>query len=239
MTVLRRARRNLPLGVRADAPELLDGDGLSPRDIERNLADLARLNRLPGGTGASVTAVGRLLDGVGVGRILDVGAGRGDMPMVFARRGLSVTALDVHPDVLLVMHRMTRDEPRIDVVEGDARALPFEDAAFDVRHASLLVHHLDPDDAVAALREMRRVARRGVVINDLRRGVLPLLATAVSVAALGRSRVTHSDGLASARRAYTVQELDELLDEAGLAVSWRSAPWMPRVVTVATPGERR
>jgi ubiquinone/menaquinone biosynthesis C-methylase UbiE len=210
--------------VRADAPELLDGDGLSPRDIERNLADLARLNRLPGGTGASVTAVGRLLDGVGVGRILDVGAGRGDMPMVFARRGLSVTALDVHPDVLLVMHRMTRDEPRIDVVEGDARALPFEDAAFDVSHASLLVHHLDPDDAVAALREMRRVARRGVVINDLR---------------LGRSRVTHSDGLASARRAYTVQELDELLDEAGLAVSWRSAPWMPRVVTVATPGERR
>lgn len=238
MAVLRRVRRNLPLGVRADALELLDGGRLSPRDVDRNLADLARLNRLPGGIGASLTGVRRLLDGAGDAHILDAGAGRGDMPIGFARAGWSVTALDVHPDVLVVTRRMTREEPRIDVVEGDARALPFEDGAFDVSHASLLIHHLDPDDAVSALRELRRVARRGVVINDLRRGLLPLLATAVSVAALGRSRVTRNDGLASARRAYTVPELDELLAEADLAATWRSRPWMPRVVTVAIPRRR-
>ena len=41
-------RRHLPLGSRADAVELLDSGRLSPREVEENLADLARLNRLPG-----------------------------------------------------------------------------------------------------------------------------------------------------------------------------------------------
>jgi hypothetical protein len=55
------------------------------------------------------------------------------------------------------------------------------------------------------------------------------------VAAIGGSRVTRADGLASARRAYTLDELDDLIGEAGLAVRWRSPGWLPRVVTSATP----
>ena len=85
-----------------------------------------------------------------------------------------------------------------------------------------------------ALREMRRVARRGVVVNDLRRGLLPLTATWVSVMALGRSPVTRVDGVISARNSYTLPELDELLAEAGLTLRWRSPGWLPRVVTAAS-----
>ncbi len=234
LTALQRARRSLPLGARADAVELLDGGGLSSSEVERNLGDLARLNRLPGGVGASIDGVRRLLDGQRDARILDAGTGRGDMPIAFAREGWRTTALDTNPDVLLVARRETAAEPMVDVVEGDARRLPFEDGAFDVSHCSLLVHHMAPHDAVTALRELARVARRGVVINDLRRGILPLLATAVSVAALGGSHVTRNDGLASARRAYTLGELDDLIAQAGLAVAWRSPRWLPRVVTTAT-----
>jgi ubiquinone/menaquinone biosynthesis C-methylase UbiE len=224
----------MPLSLRADASELLDGDGLSMAEIERNLADLARLNRLPGGIGPSVDGIGCLLDGRSEARILDIGTGRGDMPIAFARRGWDTSAIDVHPDVLVVARRETAGEPRILVTQADARALPFEDGTFDVSHCSLLVHHLDPDDVVTMLGEMRRVSRKGVVINDLRRGVMPFLATAVSVMAAGRSYVTRNDGLASARRAYTLKELDRLLHDAGLAATWRSPRWMPRVVTAAT-----
>jgi SAM-dependent methyltransferase len=234
LTALRRARRSLPLGLRADAAELLDGGRLTMPEVERNLADLARLNRLPGGIGASVEGVRRLLDGRRDARILDAGTGRGDMPIAFARRGWATTALDRNLDVLLIARRETSADSRIEVVEGDARSLPFDDDAFDVSHCSLLVHHLDPLEAVTALRELGRVARRGVVINDLRRGMLPLVATAVSVVALGGSRVTRADGLVSARRAYTLAELDDLIGEAGLTIRWRSAGWLPRVVTAAT-----
>ena len=230
--MLSTLRRRLPLGMRADAVELLDSGRLSLSEVTANLDDLARLNRLPGGTAASMAAIARLAPGDDL-RVLDVGTGGGDVPLAFARRGWTTVATDTNPAVLGVARRQVAHEPRIDLVEADGRALPFEDGAFDVAHCSLLVHHLDPADAVTLLRELRRVARHGVVVNDLRRGFVPLLATGVSIALLARSRVTRSDGLVSARRAYTLDELDALLGRAGLRARWRSSGWMPRVVTTA------
>jgi hypothetical protein len=79
---------------------------------------------------------------------------------------------------------------------------------------------------------MRRVARSGVVINDLRRSRLAFAGTAVAVLALSRGRYTRHDGILSARRAYTLAELDALAADAGLSVAWRSWSAMPRVTTV-------
>ena len=223
-------RRHLPLGSRADAVELLDSGRLSPREVEENLADLARLNRLPGGTSASIAAISRRVD-VPDARILDVGTGAGDMPTAFGERGWVTVAADTNPNVLEVARRRTAGDPRVELVEADGRALPFADDAFDVAHCSLLLHHLEPEEATTVLAELGRVARHGVVVNDLRRGLVPLLATALSVAAFARSRVTRNDGLISARRSYSLDELDRFLADAGLAVLWRSPSWMPRVVT--------
>ena len=69
-----------------------------------------------------------------------------------------------------------------------------------------------------AFREMRRVARKAVVVNDLRRGRLAYLMSAAPVWAFARGRYTRHDGPASARRAYTLYELDSLAAQAGLAV---------------------
>jgi ubiquinone/menaquinone biosynthesis C-methylase UbiE len=226
--------RLLTLGARTDAAELLDSGSLSRSDVEANLADLARLNRLAGGTDTSVRAIERL---VGIGndaRILDVGTGAGDMPIAFANRGWQVLATDVNPDVLAVAGAALARVSGVELVEADALALPLDDRAIDVAHCSLLIHHLAPEAALMALREMRRVARQGVVVNDLRRGLLPLTATWVSVMALGRSHVTRVDGVISARNAYTLNELDELLADAGLTPRWRSPGWLPRVVTAAS-----
>ena len=227
-------RRLLALDARTDAAELLDSGSLSHSEVEANLADLARLNRLPGGSDASLRAIDALIGHGNGARILDVGTGAGDMPIAFARRGWRVTALDVNPQVLAVAGPRLASVPGIELVEADALDLPLDDDSVDVAHASLLLHHLDPESAVAALREMRRVARRGVVINDLRRGLLPLAATWATVLVFARSPVTRNDGPVSARRAYTLAELDALLAAAGLTPRWRSPAWLPRVVTAAT-----
>jgi SAM-dependent methyltransferase len=232
--MLNGVRRRLPLGVRTDGVELLDSGRLSLPEVEQNLADLARLNRLSGGTAASIEAIRRLGGSDAELEVLDIGTGQADMPVRFAATGWRAVALDANPDVLLVARRKTSRSTGVEVVEGDARRLPFADGAFDVAHCSLLLHHLGPDDAATALREMARVARRGVVVNDLRRGVAPLVATMVTTVALARSHVSRSDALTSARRAYTLAELDALLASAGLTPLWRSTAWLPRVVTAAT-----
>lgn len=228
-------RERLPLSRRADLTESLDGDSIARRELDTNLADLARLGRLPGGESASVAAIRRLVPASTGISILDIGAGRGDMALAFARQGWRTVAVDSHAMVLDAARARTSVEPLVEVVEADGRALPYPDNAFDVGHCSLLMHHLDPPDGVALLRELARVSRAGIVVNDLRRGWLAFVMTGVAVAVLGRCRATRVDGLISARRAYTVAELGRLIEAAGLELLWRSPALMPRVVFVAGP----
>lgn len=231
-----RGRLRLPLADRVDGVELLDGGTLSDAEVAANLADLAQLNRLPGGTAASLAAIDRLVGPRGRPSVLDVGSGAADQPLAFARRGCRVVGVDANPAVLRVARqRVAAAGTELELVRADALSLPFADDAFDVAHASLLLHHLAPTDAVRALAELARVARVGVVVNDLRRGLLPLGVTWVTLGALARSPVTHRDGVLSVRRAYTIREIDALLAEAGLRPSWRSPAWLPRVVTAAVP----
>ena len=222
-----------PLRSRAIAEEILDGEWLDARELRINLREMAMLDRLPGGTSDSVRATVRLLDGVTHGTVLDVGTGSGVfVRRLLRRRNVQVIASDLRPEVLAVTADNLTGIDGVTLLQADVRSLPLEDAAVDVAHASLLLHHLDPSDAVTALREMRRVARSGVVVNDLRRGRLAFVATATTVLALSRGRYTRHDGVLSARRAYTLPELDELATAAGLHVAWRTRRHWPRVTTI-------
>ncbi len=222
----------LGLERRATEHELLDAETLDGHALRNNLREMAQLNRLPGGIGASVRGIRRLAP-ADDGTILDVGTGGADLPRRLRRElpRATIIGVDARRDVLDLAMRWTRTDDRLTLQQADATQLPFADGAAEVAHASLLMHHLDPAVAVAALTEMRRVSRRGVVINDLRRGVLPFVATAATVLALSRARYTRHDGVLSARRAYTLAELDDLASAAGLRPLWRSLAVMPRVAT--------
>lgn len=215
----------------AGAHELLDGPLDDASTLAGNLRDLGRVNALLGGVRLSRAAIDALV-GADAGRgrsaaveLLDVGTGGADIPTAlladWRRKGrrLMVTAVDDRAEVLAAA-RLAR--PALDRVEGlkleiaDGRALPYEDRAFDVAHASLLVHHLEPSDAVALLVEMSRVSRRGVVVNDLGRSRRAWIAAWLLARFATRNRYTRHDGPLSVRRAYTVVEMRALLAVAGL-----------------------
>lgn len=231
----------LSLGTRSAARELLDGPALDPAELALNLREMAMLNRLPGGVGASVRAVLREL-GTDGDVVLDAGAGSGD----FARRlmreakrragrigvAMRVIAVELRPEVLAVAQRNLVGIGNVTLLQADVTELPMADGVVDVAHASLLLHHLDPEEAVVALRELRRVARRSVVVNDLRRGLVPFVMTAAPIMAFSRGAYTRHDGILSARRAYTLDETDALAAEAGLRVISRTPAFWPRVTTV-------
>ena len=223
----------MSLSTRNYEQELLDAAELDPAELRTNLREMAMLNRLPGGIGESVRAVYALLDGRPDASVLDIGAGSGDFARRLAReRPVDVVVGDARDEVLAIARRNLANTNRVSFLQADVRALPLADDAVDVVHASLLLHHLDPSDVVVALREMRRVARTAVVINDLRRGRIAFLLTAVLVLAFSRGRYTRNDGVLSARRAYTIPELDDLATQAGLEPVSRSPSWWPRVTTV-------
>lgn len=207
--------------------ERLDGSLDDPGALAGNLRDLARVNRWLGGVRLSVAGIERLAPGSGPLTILDIGTGGGDIPLALVDHGratgrhITVTAIDERPEVLTAAVRST---PRLGTTGeltlhvGDGRALPYPDDAFDIAHCSLLLHHLEPGEARLVLGEMRRVARLGVVVNDLVRGRRNWLGAWLLGHTLTGNPYTRHDAPLSVRRAYAVTELTELVTAAGLQV---------------------
>ena len=216
-----------------DAHEHLDGALADPGVLDGNLRDLRRINRRFGGSGLSVRALRALVTAAGGSasdldpvRILDVGTGACDIPFAIADAGgpwrsVDVTAIDSRPEVIDAARRIEprlADRSNIQLRVADGRSLPFENGAFDVAHASLVLHHVADDEAVAFLGELSRVARVGVVVNDLTRGTLPWLGAWLVLHAMTRNPYTLHDGPLSVRRAFTPAEARQLVDEAGLRI---------------------
>jgi SAM-dependent methyltransferase len=93
-------------------------------------------------------------------RVLDVACGSGNTAISAARRYCRVTGLDFVPALLDSARRRAQAEGvAIEVREGDAQALPFEAASFDVVLSTFGVIFA-PDEARAAA-ELARVCRPG------------------------------------------------------------------------------
>jgi ubiquinone/menaquinone biosynthesis C-methylase UbiE len=132
---------------------------------------------------------------------------------------VDVTATDSREEVLDAARALTPglgDIPGLRLSVADGRRLPFSDRTFDVGHASLVLHHIEPRDAVAFLRELARVSRRGIVVNDLSRRPITYLGAWLLSRALTTNRYSRHDAPLSARRAYTLNEARSLMARAGL-----------------------
>ena len=195
------------------AEERLDGPLDDRAALVGNLRDLRRVNRLLGGVALSARALDLLADGRSELTLLDVGTGGADIPVALIRawrrdgRRLEVVGLDSQPAVLAAAVVADPRLPAIDGLElhvGDGRALPYPDGSFDVAHVSLVVHHLEPDGAVALLREIAaRRAARASSSTTCGRGRLALLGAWVLAHVLTDNPFTRHDAPMSVRRAYT------------------------------------
>ena len=100
----------------------------------------------------------------GPGKLLDVACGTADLCISAALRhpGLSVTGIDFSAPMLRIGRSKVAArglQDRISLTEGDALALPFPDAAFDMSAIAFGLRNIP--DRLQALREMRRVTAPG------------------------------------------------------------------------------
>ena len=108
-------------------------------------------------------------------RVLDVATGTAAVAIELARRhGCSVVGLDQSPEMLAEGRaRVERAglAGRIELVEGRAEVLPFEDGSFDALTFTYLLRYVE--DPGATLTELARVVRAGGTIASLEFGVPP------------------------------------------------------------------
>ena len=194
---------------RISTPEILDSDTCPALEIEASLRDLCRINRWFGGIATTRSLIERVVSATGRQNfsVLEVGAGFGEVSKLAGRQlkhqgiTLDVTDLDRVRTHLLRGNR---------AVVADAMALPFQDNSFDLVSCSLFAHHLEPAELAHFVREALRVSRCAVLINDLVRHPLHI-ALVYAGFPLMRSYVSRADGPASVRRAYTPDEMRQIL----------------------------
>src|SRR5688572_15311129 len=181
--------------------ELMDDPTRPDEEFAEAYRELAVVNRTLGGVRA-IEAFLRPEDRL----ILDVAAGGCDIGEALTDR--RVISLDINPRGLQFAQRSLP-------VLGDAFRLPFRNDSFDVVMASLFFHHLRWEECVAVLKEMWRVARSRVVVNDLHRHPVAYASFWVLSALFSKSVMVKHDGLVSVRRAFHPREFGELAKEAG------------------------
>ena len=199
--------------ARRRGQEILDQPGVDARVRVRSLSDVAMANRLFGGTRAVLVELAAALPRARAGEqatltLLDVGSGVGDIPQRATRLArqhgvhLDCTALDAD-ETLARSCRSRGSTPTC----GDARALPFADGSVDIVTCSQLLHHFPDDEIPLVLRELDRVARRRVIVADLRRSWLAVAGIWAASFPLGFHPVSRHDGVVSVLRGFTAREL--------------------------------
>lgn len=105
--------------------------------------------------------------------VLDVATGTAAVAIELAwRSGCRVVGLDQSREMLATGRTRVRAaglEERIELVDGTAERLPFEDASFDGLTFTYLLRYVD--DPAATMRELTRVVRAGGTIAMLEFGV--------------------------------------------------------------------
>ncbi len=153
--------------------------------------------------------------------LVDLGAGGCDIPVWLLaycrRRGLKlkVTALDMDARTVAWARDRYSDVLGLKIVCGNAFDLDKLESV-DYVYANHFLHHLEDDEIVRLLGEVRRVAGRGFLVCDLRRCRFSYLAFSLLAGALLRGSFARADGLISIRKGFTQGEFERVISGVGM-----------------------
>ncbi|MFB6353157.1 MAG: class I SAM-dependent methyltransferase [Halobacteriales archaeon] len=137
--------------------------------------------------------------------ILEMACGTGRFTVMLAERGADVVGIDISAAMLAKGReraRATRTTEHLEFLRGDAARLPFPDDAFDAVFAIRFFHLASTPGRFLA--EMRRVAAERVVFDTFN---------------ARSARSAYNWLLPMGSRLYSRDEVEALLDEAGLTLA--------------------
>lgn len=207
---------------RRRTPELMDAPDAPRAQLEVALKYIRWVNRRMGGAGALLRHLSAWSARWPRNRpitVLDIATGSADVPLAaraWAKgRGfdLRVTAVDLHPTTLQIARERVREageESAVTILQSDALNLMslFEPDSFDYVHAGLFLHHLSDLQALTMLRIMDRLARAGIVWNDLVRS--PAYRALVHVILIGQPEMVRHDARVSVEAGFTSAEVMDM-----------------------------
>jgi len=218
----------------------------APRaELDQSLAFIRRVNVALGGVSAVTRHFDRWSKGWPKGgqvTVLDLGTGSADIPVALhawgAARGfdLGITGIDVHPTTLSIAREYVKGakaENAITLMELDARTAfhQFGVASFDYVHAGMFLHHFPDIEVMTLVRIMDRIARKGIIWNDLVRS--PIAAAGIRVLTARAAPIVRHDARVSVANGFTKAEVLEIARRLDLRYCTYSAGLVTQRFTLA------
>lgn len=217
-------------------PEWMDVADEASTELERDLQNLASLNRRFGACRLVTDRLAPLLRRREPLRILDLATGGGDIPRALVQQAralqcpVALTAVDKQAATIRIAGKFSEGFPEIKFVQDDiVDFCPSQPV--DIIMCNLALHHFEESDVIRILRQARQTAARAVLITDLRRSRVAQAAIFGVTGLFYRDPMTRHDANLSAVRAFSYAELRRL----ALAAGWwgfdhRRSPFFRQVL---------
>lgn len=206
----------------SENPEWMDVAGEVTPELERDLENLASLNRRFGAYRAVLGKLDPFLRRRQPLSILDLASGGGDIPRAVVQRAramncpVAVTAVDRQAATIRIAEKLSGTFPEITFLRADILEFVPENTV-DVVMCNLALHHFTESDAIRILRNIREMAPQAALVTDLCRSRLASMSIVAVTQLFYREPMTRHDARVSAGRAFSFSELDRLAVAAG----WR------------------
>lgn len=230
------------LNERVLQPELMDDPQLDRSEHEQALRGLRRVHVVSG----TEPRIWRAIQNVVRSKphanlssklsVMDVGCGDGSLLRQLWKRAkkagieLEIIGVDFSAQALDMARTLcsTNNVPA-EFIQADVLCGPLPRQA-DVVVSTLFLHHFELEQVTQILNSIAKSAKQSLIIEDLLRSQFGYILCWAGVHVLSRSRIVHVDGLLSVRAAFTPQELQKSLQEAGLADATVRKCWPERAL---------
>ncbi len=236
------------LKTRNHQSELMDDPLISGSVHRQALQGLRRVNWLSRTESVVWRQIGRLARTRTTKQtltILDIASGGGDVAIRLAqtaqrkRLSIAIDGCDISQTAVEYATEQSSAAGLENVRFHLCNALqqPLPKVHYDVVMCSLFLHHLSIEDSVTLLRKMKSAATQLVLIDDLRRSPLGYWMAWVGCRLLTRCRIVHIDGPMSVEGAFTIDEVRDIAEQAGLTGVSIDRHWPQRFVLTWSPGD--
>jgi 2-polyprenyl-3-methyl-5-hydroxy-6-metoxy-1,4-benzoquinol methylase len=164
--------------------------------------------------------------------IIDVGCGGGDMLRLIDRwakkknKKVKLTGIDANPNIIDFAKKNLNDLKRIEFKAIDIFSPEFQSIKCDIVVGTLFFHHFDQKQLSSFFAKLKKQVRIGIVINDIHRHTLAYYSIKMLTRLFSKSAMVKFDAPLSVLRAFTKNELIEILSNATLkhyTIQWKWA----------------
>lgn len=213
---------------RSTESEIVDDLTLDHVDLVRNLHEIEMTNRWFGSSNTFVNALDRIYKKIRPTSqqpivLADLGCGSGDLLRLAhnwsktKKAKFNIIGYEANPNIVEQAQALSKHYPSISYQQKDIFCKDFADLRFDIVTMSSFCHHLQDEQLIKLLQQLRSQTKVAIVINDLHRHWLPYLTIKLVTKLLNFTTLARHDGPTSVLRGFQKSDFIHILESANIS----------------------